>query len=368
MSMDAMKNKFKIFGLIVCILSLAVTLFACKASTVNVLTLPEHITITDNHPSNNRQHNASVWLGCENGKLYFLIHHIQYKSDETDYHKQLSMFDGIGARKICAIDIENLQIVGSVDGYLYYWKDGATSGNDHLYCFNIKNESEAFLYQGDLCYYASSFFYDNDSIAVPLNAKNGQPQQFVCIQNEAVLSTGSLEAGYSIGDKLFRVVSEYGDVVERIICVYENGTTQDIPLGSAHKRSIIPCSNGLVVHNEGLNELLYWIDEEGKISNIFSVPCLSSVSAVNVCGTNVYISFKRYEKFGEIGQVRYENDELEGTYCISTIDFTVKKLNDQIFNGLYNFDDACLYCCDEKGCIFRMDFDGSVTPILTTTE
>lgn len=363
-----MKNKVKLLVTAVFILSLMFTLFACSSPTVSVLNAPEYISNTGNHPGNNRQHNASVWLGCENGNLYFLIHDVSYRSYESDYHQQFSVFEDKGARKIQIIDIDNPRIIGTADGYLYYWKDGETSGNDYLYCYNIKNEIESFLYQGDLCYYASIFFDENGSIAVPITAKHDQLQQFVHIQKETVLSTGPQEAGYRIGNKLFTVVSEYGDVVERVVCTDANGVKKDIPLGSAHKRSIIPCNNGLIIHNEGLNELLYWIDEEGNKKNIFSVPCLGSESAVNVCGSDVYLSFKRYEKYGEIGQVRYENDELEGTYCISLVDFSVRKLNNQIFNGLYNFDDTCLYCCDEKGGIFRMDFGGNVTPILIVEE
>ena len=33
-------------------------------------------------------------------------------------------------------------------------------------------------------------------------------------------------------------------------------------------------------------------------------------------------------------------------------------------SGMYNFDDTCIYCCDEDGNIYRMELDGEVSPIL----
>lgn len=45
-------------------------------------------------------------------------------------------------------------------------------------------------------------------------------------------------------------------------------------------------------------------------------------------------------------------------------DGTKEKINDYIFCGMYNFDDTCIYCCDEDGNIYRMELDGEVSPIL----
>ena len=55
---------------------------------------------------------------------------------------------------------------------------------------------------------------------------------------------------------------------------------------------------------------------------------------------------------------------MEGTYRISLKDYSVEKLNDNIYDGLYYFGDAYIYACDRDGGIYRLNLDGSVKDIL----
>ena len=132
----------------------------------------------------------------------------------------------------------------------------------------------------------------------------------------------------------------------------------------ADKRTLIPCENGLLIHNEGRGELLYWVDEEGEVTSLFSVPCILSDSSVTVYGTSAYLSFIRYEKHGEIGQVRYKNDTLEGTYKIDLRTFSAEKISDKVYCGLYNFDDTCIYACDEDCHIYKLDSEANIIDAL----
>ena len=81
-------------------------------------------------------------------------------------------------------------------------------------------------------------------------------------------------------------------------------------------------------------------------------------------GDAVYLSVLRYEKYSEIGMKRFENDTEEGTYRINLNDGTTVKVSNQIYDGLYCFDQVCLYACDENCNIYQLDLDGKQTAIL----
>ena len=87
-------------------------------------------------------------------------------------------------------------------------------------------------------------------------------------------------------------------------------------------------------------------------------------SAVTVVGSDVYFSLDRWEEEYGFYQLRhFKNDTIPGTYRISLKDFSMKKISDEIYDGLYNFDDTCLYVCYKQN-IYQIDFDGNVQKVL----
>ena len=359
-----MRKALSINGLI---LLLALICCSCGYSkTLPVVATPAPIVESGRHPANNRQHEASVWMGCDADKLNFLIRSVNSRSNQTDYHLWLSEVENTDIKKLYSLKKDRpISIVGSSNGFLYYWEDGGLHDEDVLYCYSINNKTEIILYSGSRHGHKTTYFANDGSVYIPLKVEHKKVPQFLHILGDELLAVTSLKEGYKLGDRTYAVVSEYGDAVERIICTTMNGMQEELQLGLAYTRSVIPCNDGLLIHNEGCTDLLYWIDKDGNINNIFSVPCMSSISAVNVCGKDVYISFMRFEKYGDYGRLRYENDTLEGTYRINLTSYTTEKINDQIFNGIYNFDDTCLYCCDEEGNIFKMNLNGEIVPLLT---
>ena len=134
------------------------------------------------------------------------------------------------------------------------------------------------------------------------------------------------------------------------------------------KKSMIPCDNGLLIHNETNGDFLYFIEaESGDVIELFTVDCIYAVSAVNVHDGYAYLSFVRYTKYGPlgIGGKQDENDALNGTYRISLTDYSVEKISDESYNGLFIFDDTGIYACNEEGSIYKLDFDGQrITTVL----
>ena len=102
---------------------------------------------------------------------------------------------------------------------------------------------------------------------------------------------------------------------------------------------------------------MYYIDgASGEVTELFTVDCLVSISAVNVYQDYAYLSFSRYGA-GEIGIVEYKDDSAKGTYRINLNDHSVEQLSNEVYRGLFIFDDSGIFACDIDGDIYRLDFD-----------
>ena len=129
-------------------------------------------------------------------------------------------------------------------------------------------------------------------------------------------------------------------------------------------KSLIPCETGLLVYNQTHENLLYFIDDKtGEVHNLFEIECMSSVSTVNIYENYVFLSFKRYEKWGGFPEkmLEYKNDTVQGTYRIDLNDGSSTKISDEIYDALYIFGEGIIYATDSEGQIFKLDFDGNVT-------
>lgn len=334
-----------------------------------IMITKESVEIRENgdHPANNRQYQASVWLGAFEGKLYFYPH-CGYASRRTMYDGFMCVFENGGVTILKDLEAGKTSVImqGFLSPFLYYWDNNASLSkqSDFLYCYDLQSGEDRQLCSGEAMLMHNSHESDKGLFYFPLWVENGETPKFVCVKDGAFSKVAPLTKGYHLNGRTYYAVAEYGDTAERILCQDENGFVNEIPMGYAHHRSVIPCENGLIIHNESGSDILYWINEAGDVQKLFSVECLDSRSAVNVHGTDVYLSLKRYKEYGEIGMKRYENDTLEGTYRISLTDYSVQRLSDQIYDGLYNFDDTCLYACDENCNIFQIDFNGNLIQTL----
>lgn len=372
-------KKRKIFLIVLCTLAfitgavLMVKFLFMHPKSVTFSSCPTEITYTGFHPGNNRQRTASVWLGCYNQQLYYFGGG-KSSTNKTEYDDSLFVFQEGNLVEVAPLSRgkNTISILGIVDNYIYYREASRGDYTKYkLYSYNLESKEESLLYCGDLRWTSSMFFANDGSVYFQLRPVRGETTQFVHVLGQTVLGVEPLTEGYPLGESVYYVVSEYHDVqVERILKTDADGNIEleEIPFEQAYNRSVIPYEDGLLVHNERLNSLLYRIDEDGSVTELFNVPCMASESAVNIHETDAYISVVRYEKYGEKGMLRYENDSLEGTYRISLIDGSIEKISDMCFDGLYNFDDTCFYCCDKQGNIYKMEFDGTISPILLLSE
>ena len=356
------------------IAALMVASLLVSPKSVSLINCPTEISCTGLYPGNYRQRTANIWLGCYGGKLYYYGGNKDDRN-KTKYDDSLCVFEEGALVELAHIPSRGkntVTIIGVVDHHLYYRECTNSDYSDQkLYCFDLETNALSLLFCGDLSVNASMYFADDGSVYIPLSPEVGKPSQYVHVSGTDVLGIEELTKGYPLGDSIYFVVKEFSDVqAERIIQTDLGGNTiqEEISLEQSYNRSVIPYEDGLLIHNEQLNTLLYRIDREGGITELFRIPCLASESAVNIHGTDAYISILRYEKYGEKGMLRYKNDSLEGTYRISLRDGSVEKINDMCLDGIYNFDDTCFYCCDKDGNIYRMEFDGYMSPILLVLD
>jgi hypothetical protein len=172
---------------------------------------------------------------------------------------------------------------------------------------------------------------------------------------------------YYLGEKEY--VLNYEPGYDPCLLMRERGGEwQDTGLDCGNKCTLISTQYGLVVHcsgySKGGKQHLYLIQPTGEAVELLSFPCLYSVSAINIFEDKLYYSIQRYEKYGEIGMTRYEDDEVEGTYIINLTDLSAEKISDMIFDGLYIFDNSGIYACDEHCSVYKLDFDGNVIDTL----
>ena len=318
----------------------------------------------ENHSENNLQYQSSVWMGVYDDQLYY-YEHCKSSSSRTELDGWLSVFRENKIQKIALLgEGRIIHIIGSSNQYLYYWVYQYSPLYDILYCFDIMNHSEHQVFSGEASYANTYFFASDGSVYIPIIDKIERSNIcFLHIQGETVLELTSKTEEYSCGPYKYMLLADSSNMFENLVQIDSKGMCQTIPLGNASHRAIISALDGIVIHNEGFSDLLYYIRTDGEVLELLQIPCLSSESAVTLCGTDIILSFKRFETYGQFGLLRYANDDLEGTYKISLTDFEIEKISDKIYSGFFAFNDEYLFATDDNCNIDILYHDGSTIPI-----
>ncbi len=314
------------------------------------------------NPANNLQNSASVWMGTFDGKLYFSPRWCAERKYRNKYYNYLACFEGDTIKRLFRIQDS---ILGISNNYIYYssWLDGVSGDvKERIYCYDFQNDTEEIVCETNFLT-SEHYFSEDNLLFLSLSSQEG-PYHLVNGTNisgdtsppQSYILNGLSYSVYGTGDSTNIVVTD--EIANKYELKY------DTPLG---RQSLIPCKKGLLVHNEGEGNALYLIpDNSEEIVQLFEIPCTKAISAVNVYDDWAYVSISRYyydEKSDST--VPFVNDHLAGTYRIDLSDYSVEKISDSIYNGLYIFDDSGIYACTEKLEIYRFDFSGkNVTRIL----
>lgn len=366
-----MKNKISwkrlLLGLLLCSITISlVCLFEEPLS--NVYVTPDPVVISDPifSPGNQLQPYASVRLTVANNRLYMYTPMSSSVGAGT-YDGFLCVFDNGGLQKVKEFPSNVLELY---DGKLYYALSDDATGTNSLICYQISSQEETSVvtYSHRISKTESmrsgakgEMYYPSDNAA----------SSYYHIQDGKVSETGPIEDKFVFGNKTYTYIKGEvnGKYINKIVSSSMDGEIIRDYQGSIGNGScrIIPCSNGLLIHNAISPDMLYFIDgESGDVIELFTVDGERTLSTVNIYGEYVFISFARYKDYDQMWFSRYEYDTMEGTWRISLTDFTAEKLNSYIYNGLYIFDSSGIYACDDDCNIYKLDFDGNVIMTLLT--
>ena len=306
---------------------------------------PVTVVQTQYHPANYKQRSSYVSMGIYHQNLYACIYRdgalYVLTPDGFDYQARI---EGIN--------------YGINDSGIYY-STTTDTGQTMIYLMDISSGERTHLIASDFSVgdYSNNYYYSEKG-TLHIAADRGKTVYYA-IDGKSVERSNEIGESFHMNGCTYMLEGRLGDY--QVVFLDQSGEyhslEEEIPYGD---KSIIPCDQGLLVHNEGQGDLLYLIEKaSGEVIELFTVECMDSISAVNVHGDYAYLSFKRYEKHGEIGMLSYENDTLEGTYRISLTDYSVEKISDDIYNGLFIFDDNGIYACNIDTEIYKLDFDGN---------
>lgn len=319
--------------------------------------------------ANAYQINAGCDYGTDNGIVYRL-------------GRQKALFWAFGEERLTAydksefstvdiqpeIDWDKTYRIGFSNGWYYYWrfnKDLMTEGlsSEYTLCalsLSDRTEEELMTFSREDLSKTIAFFKEDGVLYVADSTRDGW---YFPIMKGNVEDAVSITDSYRMGNKEYVVKHKSWDAASADLVVLEDGEEHPVELAAAFERYLIPTEEGLLIWNQGIEHLLYLILPTGEIKELFSIPCMSSDSAVNVYGSDVFISVERYEKWGPggISLQHYANDSLQGSYRISLKTGEVQKLSDNIYSGLFIFGDSGIIGCDKlSGKTFFMDFNFNI--------
>ena len=312
-----------------------------------------------NHPGNYKQMDAYYAMGVSEGKLYICADNQLFVFEDGSM-KELrnaieqtvaGTFNGRRTRQVIANDCLYFAAVSDIS-------ENQPKG---LYAYDLRSGSLTLLAEETSRMNEGDFFIDeNKTLYI---AADEAKTHYYPIRGCDVGDRIEIAEQYAYSDQLYIFRNTPNDI--SLIHVDEEGN--EINLIGENKippdvRSyVIPCDNGILLHNAAHNLPLYYIEgETGKIVELFpEIEAMEMQTAVNIHNNYVYFSLLRYEKWADLGMARFENDTLEGTYRISLTDYSVEKISDHIYNGLFIFDDSGIYACNQAGDIYKLDFDGN---------
>ena len=182
------------------------------------------------------------------------------------------------------------------------------------------------------------------------------------IMNGSVSEEEAVWDSYQLGDRDY--ILEHHRFQAATLYERRGEEINEIILPYAENRYLLPVEDGILICNEGGEHLLYFINSAGEITELFSLPCFLSDSAIAVRGDEVYLSIERWEKSGQLGALHYKNDQLQGCYRINWRTQEVKHLSDAIYDGLFVLDNQFILGCSQRGPMVWLDYNFQVVQTL----
>ncbi len=345
-----MKTRF------LCLL-LAAVLVSMLAGCDRSVVTQEPVVIENSfyNAANNMQYNTTLRLFPYNGKLFFW----EYSADLPDGSTGNAIFVfEEGETKL--IHETDMQVMAGQGRYVY----GLNGAQDDIWCMDLPSGEEWMVADvGGRTYYGT---YDLLTALHPkderllISATDPQTNNYYQLADGKATSVDS--PWLTLGERGYYMEND------RLMCLYQ-GQTQDLShLIPAWRKFLLETDYGILVYMPGImsgyaNELLYLIEPDGTVRNLYTHSTRLCNSSFNIYGEYVYLSVFHHD--GEKLRFPWEQDDpKDGTYRIRLTDGSVEKLSSRYYCALFIFDDTGIYACDDADSIYKLDFNGKLTATL----
>ena len=326
----------------------------------------ERIAFENNYKSETNffQRNATYWIGRMDEALYVVPIYGNFLSG-VFRGGHLFRIDSNGIKHISQVgNASGYYPIGILDRFFYYI---ITPGDmQMLCCINLDSLEKHVVFEADYFPVSCLTIKGNALVAAYYNEHRTKNEELHCltIENGAASITDDEYNGIAIGQSYY-YPRELDWTEGMDVFAVSESTDYEPALVSHFTNRFIISNDKLIVLGEYPNDNLLIIDQQGVHRDVFQIDNAVRIKSSAALHNNyLYYSFLRYEKYGTIGYVRYKDDTQAGTYRISLDDFSIEKLSDRVYDSLYIFDESGIYAGDEKGRIYKLDFDGNIMDVI----
>lgn len=348
---------------------------SCGSRTSRVNNVPVYISNENFLFANVQQDQTDIQMQVKDNKLYVLL------PGRNNEDLSVYIFDQNGVSKL--EDVFNFHrlfpswddyVLGFGNGYIYIKRccpeiitKNIYSPPKALICYDLAAGTSETLLRFDESNYTmhtfdeSGFFYistevsSHGKLVYSKVFKNTLSQDKTITPNPRAGAVSDVLRNYNNSSKMF--------TDSQLAKALSAATELDI---ENHGCAIYPCAEGLLIHTTRGRIPLSLVRFDGSVTPIFEVDCLDSVSCFNCYGDYAFLSFVRYEKWDSMDYwlLPYENDTISGTYRIDLTDFSAKKISDNIYRGIFIFDNTSIFVCDKNEGVYQIDLNGNLMTTL----
>lgn len=354
----------------IAIMMIAVLCVLSVACTKRMVLSGDSIEIEryETHMSNYHQYSSPVWIGVIDDELFFY-----FDNTNTDVDGWLCKLSNGSISKITQLERASiLGISGQCVVYQRYKESEFSKENPGLYCVDTQNGNIDFLLDG--VYTNPGFYTENGMLQfMSIDGDTDIPSRAATIDHGRILDANGSAPCYCLNHTeycLIKTTTGYNSAGGPHSIYYRTEGADAwrlLDLSYADRLTILPVQEGLLIHAYGGSKILYYIQNDGTIIDLFDTDYPYTQSAVAIHDSDVYISFQHVARSGkwEIQQTHYDD---EGTYRIHLTDFKTEHLCHTFYPGLYIFNDQYFVTCDEAGNLRKMDLEGNDMGSFVTVE
>lgn len=346
-----MLNRLKPHSFLILVLLFVGCLCACTESITT--SSVGYIEKEGEHPGNLKQEESPIWIDSKNGELFVRA----FYTDSSTYQEKIVAIGSDGVRTVSELDYDIVN-VAMYGGYFYF----TTCFEDsyQLNCIDVATGENTFLTETNLSIYTPIILKDDGIVYYP---DGNYKDRFLPIYGNSCDNAIQMKQEYTIGGRTYSYNS-FGELK-----LHDSAGEDTLIATMSQQADPLIYNDGLLLHTKNPGVLLSYLSPDGTMTDLFSVESEYVRSTLNFHGNQVFLSVMRVQLGPmQLGYVPYEEDDVSGTYRINMDDYSVTKISDAFYRGIYIFNSKHLYCVANTDHVVMTDFDGNVLQTIIGSE